>query len=473
MKRHTLNKIKNALRHLGREAKSAAGKEALNVLKGTVSTIATGAGAAYGGPTGAAVANRASAAANRAIERAAKRATRGRGTYGRGRGLYSTGRGLYTGGVSGSVSNGLFAGSSSNNPVFQSKSGVGTSFNENGSVTISKRECIGSINSTGSASWYNQSFAINPGLRAVFPWLSQIAPNFSEYEMFQCIFEYEPVVSAMSVSGVGSLGSIVMSSNYNAGQPKYSTFNQAIESSNAIRGTIANNISLGIECDPEKNANRSKLYIRAGAVPQNQDIKTYDLATAQVGLYGVPSAYIAGTQLGLLWVTYSVVLSKTLFYDGMGLAISADSFCGGGSMTFAQPMGNAPKMSPNNSIGGTLATSGDPVYTFPDDFAGLVQVMIYSRAGITTADGGITLTGNVTLYNYACTNVPVTAFATIFATNRGAVLVYWLDVAATNIDGSNTATWSGYNGTDPVTSTFFSVTMVNPSVATEIPFVPM
>lgn len=312
-------------------------------------------------------------------------------------------------------------------------------------------------------------FSINPGLRSVFPWLSQISPNFSEYEMIQCVFEYEPVVSAMSVSTVGSLGNVVMSSNYNAGQAHYATFNQAIESANAVRGTIANSIHLGIECDPRQNANRSCLYVRAGAVPANQDIKTYDLATAQIGLYGVPVEYTAGTQLGLLWVTYKVKLSKTIFYDGMGLSIFTDAFRGGGTMSTAQPMGTSPYASQNNSIGGELQTGGSPIYIFPDDFAGVVRVTFQLRGNF-TGYSSAAASGAIVPYNYTYNqSTPISGYGSWMSDRADSD--NWFTVTATNVPSGNYLTFTSAPGS-VVGSTYISVGVVDPATGSTVPFIP-
>lgn len=256
------------------------------------------------------------------------------------------------------------------------------STDEHGSILVEKREFVTSINATGSADFSCQSFSINPALKSVFPWLSQTATNFDEYEMVQCIFEYEPVISDMSVSSVGSLGTIVLAANYNAGSPKFTSFPAMIEYGGAVRGRISDNINCGIEADPTKLANDSHLYTRSGSVPDGQDIKTYDLAKFQLGMYGVPTAYVAGTQLGLLFVRYVVRLSKPKLYDSLGLGISTDQFAGSVGCTQFRPLGTEPKGHNANSIGGFLTKTGNTEYIFPDNFVGTVEVFFYCRGTV-------------------------------------------------------------------------------------------
>jgi len=284
----------------------------------------------------------------------------GSGAY-MGRGRYS-GRGAYE-------SNALVNGDS-NFAVARTRAHD----DEHGSITVEKREFVTSINSTGSNDFSVQSFSINPGLSGVFPWLSQTGTNFDEWESIQMLFEYEPVVSETSVSSVGSLGTIVLASNYNAGAAAFNSFPAMIEYGGAVRGRISDNIICGVEGDPNKLANRSKLYTRAGSVPAGQDIKTYDLAKFQIGLYGVPTQYVAGTQLGLLFVRYKVKLSKPKLYDAIGYSILSDCFMSGGTISNALPLGTAPWAHNSNGLGGTLSKLSANTYTLPDNFTGTISV---------------------------------------------------------------------------------------------------
>lgn len=292
-----------------------------------------------------------------------------------GRGSYTVGRGAY-------YTNALINGDEHG----QVAKTNGSQIDEHGTILVEKREFISSINATGSSDFSVQSFSINPALKSVFPWLSQTATNFDEYEMIQCIYEYEPVISDMSVSSVGSLGTIVLAANYNAGAAKFGSFPAMIEYGGAVRGRISDTISCGIEADPEKMSNGAHLYTRSGNVPEGQDIKTYDLAKFQIGMYGVPTAYVAGTQLGLLFVRYVVRLSKPKLYDSIGLSIGSDMFSGQVGNTTVLPLGTAPYFHNNNSIGGEISKTGaTQTYTFPDNYVGTVQVTFYVTGTVVAA----------------------------------------------------------------------------------------
>jgi len=103
--------------------------------------------------------------------------------------LEMSGRGIYTGG-------GIYTGQgeyetntliNNNNPdqipQFSSAN------DETGAITISRKEYVADIYGPPSSTAFQiQSYAVNPGLEQSFPWLSQIAQNYDEYDMIQLIY---------------------------------------------------------------------------------------------------------------------------------------------------------------------------------------------------------------------------------------------------------------------------------------------
>jgi len=428
--------------------------------------IGRSAGAAFGslaGPAGSLIASKVGGM----VDRAVNKKLLGSGTYMTGRGAYMTGRGTYK-------SNATMAGGNGHlrHPNLSS-----TSRNaETGEITIARREYIGSVNATGSSDFSVDSYSVNPGLPAVFKWLSQLAANYTEYHMIQLVYTYESVISPMSVSSVGSLGTIVLAANYNAGSDKFATFTQMIEYSGSVRGKISTDIKCGIECDPSQNSNDSDLYIRSGAVPVNQDIKTYDLAKFQIGMFGVPTEYTAGTQLGLLWADYKVVLRKPRLYTALGYSIMFDTFFSNGSMSSIDPLGTDVKKATNSSINGTWLIAADAPgnvssrYVFPDDFAGTVQIMYYVMGtGLEATSADVTPAGHVVvsrgMISDGGANLAANSASAISASvshdAQRCFNLWTFDVTVTNVANSNyiDVAWTRQSSLSVGT---FSVYMVNP-----------
>lgn len=76
------------------------------------------------------------------------------------------------------------------NPVF--------STSPQGNTRVRKREYFGDVE--GNISFEVDRFAINPGVKGTFPWLSGIAERYEKYRFHALRFSYEPIV-ATSISG--------------------------------------------------------------------------------------------------------------------------------------------------------------------------------------------------------------------------------------------------------------------------------
>lgn len=156
----------------------------------------------------------------------------------------------------------------------------------------------------GTTNFSVQSYSLNPGVFATFPWLSNVAQAYQEYRILGCVFEFRSMITDFVTSG--SPGVIIMSTNYNADAPPFETKQEMenAEYSVAVKPTC--NLMHGIECDPSQTVLPSR-YIRTSALPSNQDYKVYDLGNFQVATQGNPVQL-----LGELWVSYVVELSKPI-----------------------------------------------------------------------------------------------------------------------------------------------------------------
>jgi len=184
--------------------------------------------------------------------------------------------------------------------------GVAVHRDETNSITITHTEYIADITPT-LGGFQNQFFlAVNPGLSGTFPWLSNIAQFYEEYEFRQLAFTFKSMVTEGNANAAGT---IVMCTQYNPTNPAF-TSKQTMENYDyANSGKVTCDVHHGIECDPTKHGGSAIEYVRTGAIPTNQDLKTYDLATFQLATNGAYTT--SALTLGELWVSYSVVLRKT------------------------------------------------------------------------------------------------------------------------------------------------------------------
>lgn len=153
-----------------------------------------------------------------------------------------------------------------------------------------------------------QTFAINPALQQTFPWLSQLALNFEEYEMIQLIFTYKSTVADFA-SASGQVGQIVMATQYNPSAEDFADKDEMMLYEGGMSCKTTESMIHGVECDPAKLQQGATKYTRGGSLPPTEDLKSYDIGKLSLAILNCPSTY-ANQQLGELWVSYTIKLRK-------------------------------------------------------------------------------------------------------------------------------------------------------------------
>lgn len=180
----------------------------------------------------------------------------------------------------------------------------------NGPVVIRHREYIGDMTCpTGAPSPYDIFFQqpINPGNPEMFPWLSQLAPMFQEWEAVGMIFEIK-TMSSDYTSNV-SMGTIFAAADYNvqATAPANKQQLENMEYSQSCKPSCS--ILMPIECSPSKTV-ATHLYIAPNLDYGNGDPQFYDLAQVFLGSQGLPNSGGAVGTIAELWVSYEIILYK-------------------------------------------------------------------------------------------------------------------------------------------------------------------
>lgn len=177
-------------------------------------------------------------------------------------------------------------------------------------VIIRHKEYLGDI--SPSANFVAQVFPLNPGLRTSFPWLSQVAAAFEEYEWRGLLFEYKTLSSDtyLSSSNLGtSLGCVIMATNYNVLNPTFADKRsmENYEFSNDAKPSLS--FVHPVECSRSQTP-VTHLYIRQDEAFQNLagDLRLYDLANFTIATAGMPQN--SSTIIGELWATYECAFFK-------------------------------------------------------------------------------------------------------------------------------------------------------------------
>ena len=265
-----------------------------------------------------------------------RKSYKGRGMY-TGMGMYTgqgaykyptyKGRGRYTPAANAIVSYGASSSSKSDPNIVPMFNAVNKD-----TVMMSRREYVAEIygpplipGTNVCESFALQSFSINPGLEKSFRWLSQIAQNFDEYEMVQCIYTFKSTTTESGNQSNGQVGTVIMATNYNAASPVFREKNTMMQYAGSVSSRLTETCIHGVECDPKLLSGARGEYIRTNPVITNQDIKTYDHGLFQIAIANCVGN-LANQSLGELWVSYTVKLRKPKFFTALGLGITKDIF---------------------------------------------------------------------------------------------------------------------------------------------------
>lgn len=209
---------------------------------------------------------------------------------------------------------------------------------------VCHREYLGDY--AGTAGFNNNTFALNPGISSTFPWLSSVAGNYQEYKFHGLVFEFRSLITDFVATGAP--GVVVMSTNYNADAPVYTTKQQMENAEYAVSVKPTVNLLHGVEC-AENQTILAEKYVRTGAVPAGQDLRLYDLGTFQFATQANPVQ-----NLGELWVSYCVEFFKPILSSDVGGSVNAFHYARTGSTT-GSPFGTGTALS-----SGTLSTTITP-----------------------------------------------------------------------------------------------------------------
>lgn len=259
----------------------------------------------------------------------------------------------------------------------------------NGSdVQITHEEYIQDIVAPSLAGAFDMlQFPLNPGLEGTFPWLSQVAANYEEYELKQCIFTYRSTTTDIGSSTTGQCGTIIAATDYNPAHPAFYDKPSMLRYDGSQSQKTTEHLMHGVECDPRKLSGSAGKFIRTTPIAVTDDIKSYDVGTTCVAVANLPAGF-SNQAIGELWVSYTVVLRKPKLVSNFGGAISRDYFVNRfpNSASFQNPFAGALGATDTtsllrgaaNSIGcrmgpGFGATGVDTIF-FPPGYSGTVSI---------------------------------------------------------------------------------------------------
>lgn len=203
-----------------------------------------------------------------------------------------------------------------------------------GDVYLARREFLGNVTASVTGSNSNtagvnmpiqsqfsvQSYNINAGLRTTFPWLSQVAKNFTLYEMHGIVFEYKPTCGEFGNMNTNALGKVVMCTQYDPDAPVFTSSVQMENYDYATACKPSEHMLHGVETKHSQRAT-NMLYVRTGPTSKDEiltDIGDFQIATEGIAMNIPPNGGVSTTYqipIGELWVAYKVKLSRANIYN--------------------------------------------------------------------------------------------------------------------------------------------------------------
>lgn len=178
-------------------------------------------------------------------------------------------------------------------------------------VRVVEREYVSDIVSgalvNGSSVFTNTSFRVNPTNPLAFPWLCNIAQGYDQWVPNGIVYEF--VSTSSEYNGVSqSLGSVILSSDYDVTDLTYATKQQMENADYACSAKPSEHMVHGLECDTSERPFRV-LYTNPAA---GTTLLFSTLANFQIATVGCSAA---GVKLGELWVSYDISFYKKQMYD--------------------------------------------------------------------------------------------------------------------------------------------------------------
>lgn len=279
----------------------------------------------------------------------------------------------------------------------------GGSVNGRQSTVVSKTEFLMDV--SGSASFSNTSFAVNPGVPSTFPWLAPIAAQYEEYRFKSLTFRYETSSSSTFQ------GEVVLVTDYDVYDTPFANKQLAMNYKGAVRTQTWAPARLTLDRQQARAYN--KLFVRSGVVPGDQ--KTYDVGLFQL----ITQGQSATTAIGELYVEYVIELIGPKTNNVPGASLIGIDARSGGTVSPTNILGTSPVVQAGSQLD---LSYEDGTFNFP------------TQSGQFLLSVTVTGTGVPALTFSSGTNASiVTEYANFAAASGlGATLTFSINLAAQN-----------------------------------------
>jgi hypothetical protein len=256
-------------------------------------------------------------------------------------------------------------------------------------MTITHCERFAPVTTSGTA-FEVRTFAVNPGLNGVFPWLSDVANRYEKYKFRRLTFRYRPQSSTAA-------GNVTLAFDFDPNDDAPATMSEATTYHDYVNSPIWAPANLTVDLVngdklPQKNT-------RPGLPGADIDLNVYDVGQIHVLTEGAAAATI-----GYVEVEYVCDLFIHQIQNTVGGYCSATADLDATHLIGSDTVVDAQSYIP-------VTQTSTSVMTFKQPFEGLVSVVVMGTvlsanyAPVTSADGTATIISAGQLVNGAATMV--------------------------------------------------------------------
>lgn len=176
-------------------------------------------------------------------------------------------------------------------------------------LRVTHREFVSDIKIIGEA--FNlTTWVVQPENPTLFPWLSTIVGNYSEYKFKGLIFHYKSTSATAIGSTNTGLGTVVCATQYDVLEDPFTSKSQMEAHEFCVSAAPDESVIHPVECDPAESP-LDVLYVQNSSVVNTSDARFHDFAKFSLATVGQqPTATGEASTIGELWVSYDIELLK-------------------------------------------------------------------------------------------------------------------------------------------------------------------
>lgn len=173
-----------------------------------------------------------------------------------------------------------------------------------GILKVKHKELVFEVRSSDTNDFNIVPYDINPGLYSAFPWLSNLARNYQQYNINGLVYIYQPSTAEGSADGLANTGLVLMCNTVDMAAHEPITYQQMMQQQFSVNGKPTKTIVMPVEQHRNRGGQMTKqLLVRSGPIPFGATPQLYDDCRVYIGTY---NNGVANATLGHVYVTYDI-----------------------------------------------------------------------------------------------------------------------------------------------------------------------